>query len=190
MNDHDRSVNGLCQHRSVAADGRIVCAKITLGDNEVSPNLCRNCPAKTIACHHLRFSLQKSSPSAIVVRYVNGRTEVWNDKPPSVSFLRAACAAKVAPITSPRECAPSAPGQGEGGPAQARRRPGGSLTTTGSRHRVGGGIRRRFLGHGLTRINTELFPYYSVFVRVRLCPIFLNIIKERARNRQSWLVCS
>ena len=105
MDHHDRSVNGLCEHRSVAADGCIVCAKITLGDNEVSPNLCRNCPAKTIACQHLRFSLQKSSPSAIVVRYVNGRTEVWNDEPPSVSFLRAACAAKVAPITSPRECA-------------------------------------------------------------------------------------
>ena len=105
MDDHDRSVNGLCEHRNVAADGRIVCAKITLGDNEVSPNLCRNCPAETIACHHLRFSLQKSSPSAIVVRYASGRTEVWNDEPPSVSFLRAACAARVAPITSPRECA-------------------------------------------------------------------------------------
>ncbi len=105
MNDNDRSVNGLCEYRSVAADGRIVCAKITLGDNEVSPNLCRNCPTKTIACHHLRFSLQKSSPSAIVVRYASGRTEVWNDEPPSVSFLHAACATKVAPITSPRECA-------------------------------------------------------------------------------------
>ena len=101
----NRTTNGLCQHRSVAANGRIVCAKITLGDNEVSPNLCRNCPAKTIAYRHLRFSLQKSSPSAIVVRYATGRTEVWNDEPPSVSFLRAACAAKVAPITSPRECA-------------------------------------------------------------------------------------
>jgi hypothetical protein len=101
----NRTGNGLCEHRSVAADGRIVCAKITLGDNEVSPNLCRNCPAKTIACRHLCFSLQKSSPSAIVVRYAGGRTEVWNDEPPSVSFLHAACAAKVAPITSPRECA-------------------------------------------------------------------------------------
>jgi len=89
----------------VAADGRIVCAKITLGDNLVSPNLCRNCPAKTIACQNLRFSLQKSSPSAIVVRYAGGRTEVWNDEPPSVSFLHAACAAKVAPVSSPRECA-------------------------------------------------------------------------------------
>ena len=103
--DNDRSVNRVCEHRSVAADGRIVCAKITLGENEVSPNLCRNCPAKTIGCQHLRFSLQKSSPSAIVVRYVNGRTEVWNDESPSISFLRAACAAKVAPITSPKECA-------------------------------------------------------------------------------------
>jgi len=101
----NRTGNGLCEHRSVAADGRIVCAKITLGDNEVSPNLCRNCPAKTIACHHLCFSLQKFSPSAIVVRYAGGRTEVWNDEPPSVSFLRAACAAKVAPIASPKECA-------------------------------------------------------------------------------------
>jgi hypothetical protein len=104
MDHHDRSVNGLCEHRSVAADGRIVCAKITLGDNEVSPNLCRNCPAKTIACRHLRFSLQKSSSSAIVVRYASGRTEVWNDEPPSVSFLRAACSVRVAPITNPREC--------------------------------------------------------------------------------------
>jgi hypothetical protein len=100
-----RTGNGLCEHRSVAADGRIVCAKITLGDNEVSPNLCRDCPAKTIACQHLRFSLKKSSPSAIVVRYAGGRTEVWNDEPPSISFSRAACAAKVAPVTSPKECA-------------------------------------------------------------------------------------
>lgn len=105
----DRSVNrtgnGLCEHRSVAADGRIVCAKITLGDNEVSPNVCRNCPAKTIACRQLRFSLQKSSPSAIVVRYAGGKTEVWNDEPPSISFLHAACVAKVTPISSPKECA-------------------------------------------------------------------------------------
>ena len=104
MDHYDRSVNGRCEHRSVAADGRIICAKITLGNNEVSPNFCRDCPAKTIACHHLRFSLQKSSPSAIVVRYVSGRTEVWNDEPPSISFLRAACATRVAPITHPREC--------------------------------------------------------------------------------------
>ena len=101
----NRTGNGLCEHRSVAADGRIVCAKISLGDNEVSPNLCRDCPAKIITCHHLRFSLQKSSSSAIVVRYAGGRTEVWNDEPPSVSFHRAACAAKVAPIASPKECA-------------------------------------------------------------------------------------
>ena len=101
----EKKGNGLCEHRSVAADGRIVCAKITLGENEVSPNLCRDCPAKTIACQHLRFSLEKSSPSVIVVRYAGGRTEVWNDEPSSISFLRAACAAKVAPISSPKECA-------------------------------------------------------------------------------------
>lgn len=101
----ERKGNGLCEHRSVAADGRIVCTKIALGDNEVSPNLCRDCPAKTINCHHLRFSLRKSSPSAIVVRYAGGRSEVWNDEPPSISFFRAACAAKVSPITSTKECA-------------------------------------------------------------------------------------
>ncbi len=101
----EKKGNGLCEYRSVAPDGRIVCAKITSGDNEVSPNLCRDCPAKTIACQHLRFSLEKSSPSAIVVRYAGGKTEVWNDDPPSISFLRAACAANVAPITSPKECA-------------------------------------------------------------------------------------
>ncbi len=101
----DRPGNGLCEHRSVDADGRIICAKITLGDNEVSPNLCRECPAKAISCHHLHFSLQKSSPSAIVVRYAGGRTEVWNDGPPSLSFLRAACALHVAPISSPKDCA-------------------------------------------------------------------------------------
>ena len=101
----NRTDNGLCEHRSVAADGRIVCAKIAVGDNEVSPNLCRECPAKAVACHSLRFALQKSSPSAIVVRYAGGRTEVWNDEAPSISFLRAACEARVAPITSPKECA-------------------------------------------------------------------------------------
>jgi hypothetical protein len=100
-----RTGNGLCEHRSVATDGRIVCAKITLGDNEVSPNLCRDCPAKSVACQHLHFSLQKSTPSAIVVRYAGGRTEVWNEESPSISFLHAACAARVAPITSPKECA-------------------------------------------------------------------------------------
>ena len=91
--------------RSVARDGRIICDKITEGDNEVSPNLCRDCPAGQIKCDKLRFSLQKFSPSPIVVRYGNGHSEVWNDESPRITFLRAACAAKIAPISDPRQCA-------------------------------------------------------------------------------------
>ena len=94
----------ICQYRSVARDGRVICTKIVEGDNEVSPNLCRDCPARQINCDKLRFSLRKSSPTPIVVRYGNGHSEVWNDEPPRISFLRAACAARIAPISDPRQC--------------------------------------------------------------------------------------
>ena len=97
--------NKICQYRSVASDGRVICTKIAEGDNEVSPNLCRDCPARQIGCDKLRFSLRKSSPTPIVVRYGNGHSEVWNDQPPKITFLRAACAAKIAPISDPRQCA-------------------------------------------------------------------------------------
>lgn len=97
--------NGVCKYRRVDGDGRVTCEKIVKGDNEVSPNLCRTCPARQINCDELRFSLQKVSPSPIVVRYGNGHTEVWNDEPPKIEFLKAACAAKVAPISDPRQCA-------------------------------------------------------------------------------------
>ncbi|MBM4466223.1 MAG: hypothetical protein FJ014_11835 [Chloroflexi bacterium] len=97
--------NKICQYRSVARDGRIVCTKIVEGDNEVSPNLCRDCPARQVSCDKLRFSLQKFSPSPIVVRYGNGHSEVWNDEPPRISFLQAACAARIAPVSDPRRCA-------------------------------------------------------------------------------------
>ena len=97
--------NRICQYRSVGRDGRITCKKIVEGDNEVSPNLCRDCPARQINCDKLRFSLRKSSPSPIVVRYGNGHSEVWNNEPPRITFLRAACVAKVAPISDLRQCA-------------------------------------------------------------------------------------
>ena len=100
-----RLTNKTCAHRSVARDGRIICAKITEGNNEVSPNICRDCPAKQVSCDKLRFSLEKSSPSPIVVRYGNGHSEVWNDELPRITFLRAACVAKVAPISDARQCA-------------------------------------------------------------------------------------
>jgi len=94
-----------CLHRGVAQDGRIVCKAITSGDNEVSPNLCRECPVKAIACDHLRFSLQKVASRPIMVRYATGRTEILDDQPPRIAFLRAACAEKATPVNSPVECA-------------------------------------------------------------------------------------
>jgi hypothetical protein len=94
----------ICEHRSVAADGRIVCRKIVWGENRVSPALCRACPGQAVNCTHLRFSLRHTSPSPLVVRF-NGRTEVWNDTPPALQFEQAACALKVAPLSSPRACA-------------------------------------------------------------------------------------
>ena len=100
-----KSPNKPCTHRSVTRDGRIICSKITEGDNEVSPNVCRDCPGRQIGCDKLRFSLRKSSPTPIVVRYGNGHSEVWNDQAPRITFLRAACIAKIAPISDPRQCA-------------------------------------------------------------------------------------
>jgi hypothetical protein len=93
-----------CEHRKVSDDGRIICSKIALGDNQVSPNLCRDCPAKACNCDHLRFSLQKPSLSPIVVRWGNGHTEVWDDQPPLISFLHSACSLKALPISSSRDC--------------------------------------------------------------------------------------
>jgi hypothetical protein len=93
-----------CEHRTVSKDGRIVCSKIVEGDNEVSPNVCRACPLRAVNCAHLRFSLRKTSATALIVR-CNGRTELWNDDPPQLLFERAACAAKVMPIDQARSCA-------------------------------------------------------------------------------------
>jgi hypothetical protein len=93
-----------CEYRKVSDDGRIICSKIVLGDNQVSPNLCRDCPAKACNCEHLRFSLQKPSRSPIIVRWGNGHTEIWDDQPAAVSFLHSACEAKAIPIFSPRDC--------------------------------------------------------------------------------------
>jgi hypothetical protein len=94
-----------CPHRSVAKDGQIICKMVLSGDNEVSPNLCRECPAKAIACDHLRFSLQKITSRPITVRYATGRVEVLDDQPPHVAFRRAACEKRVMPVNSSLECA-------------------------------------------------------------------------------------
>lgn len=94
----------VCQHRLVDKDGRIICEKIREGDREVSPNLCRACPARQVGCDHLRFTLAKTEPSPIVVRYATGRVEVWNNDPPAVRFRTAACALKVAPVQGVSQC--------------------------------------------------------------------------------------
>jgi hypothetical protein len=93
-----------CAHRTVSKDGGIICSKIVEGDNAVSPDVCRDCPVKAVNCSHLSFSLRQTAPSRLIVRF-NGRTEIWDDDPPEVLFDRAACAAKVVPIDSPRSCA-------------------------------------------------------------------------------------
>lgn len=92
-----------CENRTVSKDGRIVCSKIVEGDNEVSPNVCRDCPFRAVDCAHLRFSLCLKSASPLIVRY-NGRTEVWDDGPAELRFERAACTAKVMPVYEPRSC--------------------------------------------------------------------------------------
>jgi hypothetical protein len=102
MNQHKQI--SICPSRSVAQDGRVICGAIASGDNEVSPNLCRECPVKMIACDHLRFSLQKAASRPITVRYATGRVEILDDQPARIGFLRAACVEKVVPVNSPIEC--------------------------------------------------------------------------------------
>lgn len=93
-----------CEHRTVREDGRIICAKMVVGDNQVSARLCRGCPARACNCQHLRFSLQQLSFSPIIVRWGNGHTEIWDDQPPAVAFLHSACALKTIHISSLQDC--------------------------------------------------------------------------------------
>ena len=93
-----------CPHRLVLEDGRISCQKIAGTDNEVSPDICRHCPAPACGCDSLRFSLEKVALTPITGRWANGHAEVWDDQPPHVSFLRSSCALRKAPVSSPAEC--------------------------------------------------------------------------------------
>lgn len=94
-----------CPFRHVGEEGHILCDKIKTGDREVSPNICRACPISQINCAHLRAVLDNQTHPPLTVRYGNGKTEVWEDPAPAISFKQAACAAKVSPINSPRDCA-------------------------------------------------------------------------------------
>lgn len=93
-----------CKYRQAEDDGRIVCEKIVLGDNQVGPNICRTCPVAAINCTHLRFTLERLESSTILVRYGNGRSEVWPGEPARVTLAHGACAAKVIPVEGPRTC--------------------------------------------------------------------------------------
>jgi hypothetical protein len=128
-----------CEHRTVSKDGRILCVRIVEGDNVVSPEVCRTCPFQAANCTHLRFSLQQTSPSPLIVRF-NGRTEVWDDDPPELRFARAACEARVLPVEDPRECARCALRQSLHAPAEQPRRR--------QRKVVGGGKVVPFPSHG------------------------------------------
>jgi hypothetical protein len=94
-----------CPYRQVDNDGHILCDKIKSGDREVAPNICRACPVSAINCARLRATLNHQARPPITVRYGNGKTEVWDDPAPTISLERAACAAKVMPIHSARDCA-------------------------------------------------------------------------------------
>lgn len=75
-----RELRLACQHRSVSKDGHTICQKIIEGNREVSPNICRDCPFKTVDCAHLRLFLRLSSSPSLIVRF-SGWTEVWDDGP-------------------------------------------------------------------------------------------------------------
>lgn len=95
-----------CPYRHVGDEGHILCDKIKTGDREVSPNICRACPISQINCGHLRAVLDNQSRPPITVRWGNGKTQVLDDfAQQSIAMQRAACAAKVTPIHSARDCA-------------------------------------------------------------------------------------
>lgn len=94
-----------CPFCQVDDEGHILCEKIKSGDREVSPNVCRVCPVAQINCAHLRATLNHQARPPLTVRYGNGKTEIWDDPAPPIALQRAACAAKVISILSPRDCA-------------------------------------------------------------------------------------
>lgn len=94
-----------CPHRRASDDGQILCERIKSGDRAVAPNICRVCPVMAINCANLRATLNHDARPPITVRWGNGKTQVWEPDAPSITMERAACATKVVPIHSPRDCA-------------------------------------------------------------------------------------
>lgn len=95
-----------CPYRRTDDEGHILCDKIKVGDREVNAAVCRACPIAEINCAHLRATLEHHARPPIIVRWGNGKSEVWDDfAQESLTLTRAACAEQVMPITSPRDCA-------------------------------------------------------------------------------------
>ena len=95
-----------CSYRHADDEGHILCDKIKSGDREVTPNICRACPVAHINCTHLRATLDHQARPPITVRWGNGKSQVWDDfAQDSILLSSAACAEKVIPIHSPRDCA-------------------------------------------------------------------------------------
>jgi hypothetical protein len=95
-----------CPYRHADDEGHILCDKIKSGDREVTPNICRVCPVAQINCAHLRARLDHQARPPLTVRWGNGKSQVWNDFAQEfISLASAACAEKVIPIHSPRDCA-------------------------------------------------------------------------------------
>jgi hypothetical protein len=122
-----------CPHHHADDEGHILCDKIKAGDREVSPNVCRACPVAAINCTHLRATLDHHAHLPITIRWGNGKTDVLEDDAPALALQRAACAAKVTPILSPRECAGCALRQTV---ATADRRPPTVVATDDERRRT------------------------------------------------------
>ncbi|MCL4487355.1 MAG: hypothetical protein M1570_04400 [Chloroflexi bacterium] len=94
-----------CPFRQVDDDGHILCAKLKSADREISPRVCAACPVAEIDCVHLRAALSRTGHPPLLVRYGNGKSELWEESAPTISFASAACAARTAPIRSPQDCA-------------------------------------------------------------------------------------
>lgn len=95
----------LCPYRQVDDDGQMLCRKIKTGDRAITSDDCMVCPIAHIDCSHLRATLVHAGHPPLLVRYGNGRTEVWHDPTPPLALEHAACAALVLPLDAPSACA-------------------------------------------------------------------------------------
>jgi hypothetical protein len=94
-----------CPFRLADDEGHILCDKIKSGDREVTPEICRVCPVAQVNCAHLRATLDRDKHVPITVRWGNGKSTVWDEHvQDAVALTRAACAEKVIPIHTPRDC--------------------------------------------------------------------------------------